>query len=71
MPKGLHASLEERVLNRPAVILTALDAVDEHLRLRRKTSDLCELMTRVHRQARVRAEDHEPLRQTPACRFPS
>ena len=41
--------LEERVLDHPAVILTALCAVDEHLRLRREAADFGELMPGIHR----------------------
>ena len=51
------------------MILTALDAVDQRLRLWSKASDFCELMPRVYRQTGMRTEDHEPLGQMPTWRF--
>lgn len=58
--------IEERILDQPVMVPTALDAVDEELRLRPEASDCRELVAGVHRQARVRTEDHEPLGQVPA-----
>jgi hypothetical protein len=61
--------LEERVLDKPPMVITALGAVDEHLRLRCQASDFCEFVPGVHRQSGVRTEDHQPLGQTPAGCF--
>ena len=57
---------EERVLDQPVVILPTLDAVDEELGSGPEASDCGELVAGVHRQAGMRTQDHEPLRQTPA-----
>ena len=60
---------QERFLDEPPVILTALDAIDQHLRPFCEASDGAELMAGVHRQARMWTEDHETLGEMPARRF--